>query len=318
MIRGLPRPFVLQSEDLDPAAAAWLRESCELTHRHFTDPGFDELLAKADGLVVRTYTRVDAALLDKAPRLKVVGRAGVGLDRIDVAECRRRGIQVVHTPDANTQAVAEYVFAMLLDALRPRGTLRQPVNLDQWNRMRRELLAINQLSELSLGILGLGRVGSRVARIARGFGMEVMYHDLVDIPEANRHGARFTEPADLFRRADILTVHIDSRPGNQRFINAAVLAQLRPTVTIINTSRGLVMDSQALADFLRTHSHARALIDVHDPEPFQANYPLLGLPNARLSPHLAASTATAHVNMSWVVKDVWRVLNGEAPEHPAP
>src|SRR5262249_7080379 len=172
MILRLPRPFVLQSEDLDPAAAAWLRESCDLTYCPFTDPGFDALLAKADGLVVRTYTRVNAALLDKALRLKVVGRAGVGLDRIDVPECRRRGIEVVHTPDANTQAVAEYVLAMLLDALRPRTTIKHAVNLDQWNQMRRELTALNQLSELKLGILGLGRVGSRVARVATGVGME--------------------------------------------------------------------------------------------------------------------------------------------------
>src|SRR4051812_3808400 len=103
MIPGLARPFVVQSEDLDPAAAAWLRESCELVACPFNDPEFTPLLAKADGLVVRTYTWVNAALLDKAPRLKVVGRAGVGLDRIDVPECRRRGIEVVHTPDANTQ-----------------------------------------------------------------------------------------------------------------------------------------------------------------------------------------------------------------------
>src|SRR5262245_4515111 len=256
MIRGLPRPFVLQSEDLDPAAAAWLRESCELTHRHFTDPGFDELLAKADGLVVRTYTRVDAALLDKAPRLKVVGRAGVGLDRIDVEECRRRGIQVVHTPDANTQAVAEYVFAMLMDQLRPRTGLSAAVHLASWAHLRRELLAINQLNELTLGILGLGRVGSRVARIAQGFGMETLYHDLVEIPEAKRFGARPVTPAELYKRADIFTIHVDNRPGNRRLIGEAILRQLRPTAIIINTSRGLVMDAQALAAHLGRNPHA--------------------------------------------------------------
>jgi phosphoglycerate dehydrogenase-like enzyme len=318
MIPRLPRPFVLQSEDLDPAAAAWLRESCDLTACHFSDPAFFPLLANADGLVVRTYTKVDAALLDQGPRLKVVGRAGVGLDRIDVPECRTRGIQVVHTPDANTQAVAEYVFTLLQDTLRPRTTLAQPVTPENWNQLRRDLLAINQLSELTLGILGLGRVGSRVARIARGYGMEVLYHDLLDLPEPSRHGARPTNPDDLLRRADILSIHIDSRPTNYRLITTALLAQLRPTVTIVNTSRGLVMDADALATFLRANPHARALIDVHDPEPFDATYPLLGLTNATLSPHLAASTATAHVNMSWVVKDVWRALNGEKPEHPAP
>ncbi len=318
MIPPVTRFSVLQTEDLDPAAAAWLRESCDLTACHFSDPGFDALLAKADAAVVRTYTRVDAAFLDKAPRLKVVGRAGVGLDRIDVAECRRRGIEVVHTPDANTQAVAEYVFAMLFDGLRPRRFLTQAIPQDQWNRTRRELEAINQLSELTLGILGMGRVGSRVARIAAGLGMEVLYNDLVDIPEGRRAGARPTDLEDLLYRADILSIHIDSRPANRAFVNAALLAKLRKTVIIVNTSRGLVVDAAALAAFLRATPTAKALIDVHDPEPFGGDYPLLHLPNAYLSPHLAASTATAHVNMSWVVKDVWRVLNGEKPVHPAP
>jgi D-3-phosphoglycerate dehydrogenase len=314
----MARFFVVQAEDLDPAAAAWLRESCDLEVCHFSEPRFDSLLAKADALVVRTYTRVNSTLLDKAPRLKVVGRAGVGLDRIDVDECRRRGIEVVHTPDANTQAVAEYVFAMLLDALRPRTTLKEPISPPRWNELRREKLAINQLSELALGILGLGRVGSRVAKVAAGFGMEVMYNDLIEIPEPRRFGARPVELPELLRRSDILSVHVDARPENRALISSGLLAQLRPTVVVVNTSRGFVVDAAALAEFLRTHTGAKALIDVHDPEPFEQSYPLLGLSNAVLSPHLAASTATAHVNMSWVVKDVRRVLNGEKPQHPAP
>ncbi len=314
----MTRFFVLQTEDLDPAAAAWLRESCDLTACHFTDPGFDALLAKADAVVVRTYTRVDAAFLDKAPRLRVVGRAGVGLDRIDVAECRRRGVEVVHTPDANTQAVAEYVFAMLFDGLRPRCFLSHAIPQDQWNRTRRELEAVNQLSELTLGVLGMGRVGSRVARIAAGIGMEVLYNDLVEIPESRRWGARPVSLDELLYRADILSVHIDPRPSNRAFVNAEMLSRLRKTVIVVNTSRGFVVDAHALAEFLRATPTAKALIDVHDPEPFGNDYPLLNLPNAFLSPHLAASTATAHVNMSWVVKDVWRVLNGEPPVHPAP
>ena len=314
----MPKPFVLQTEDLDPAAAAWLRESCELVAKHFSEPGFDDLLARADAAVVRTYTKVDAAFLDKAPRLKVIGRAGVGLDRINVAECRRRGVEVVHTPDANTQAVAEYVFAMLFDGLRPRQFLKEATDQQRWNRLRRDMEAINQLSELTLGILGMGRVGSRVARIGHGLGMDVLYHDLLDIPESRRWGARPVPLDELLYRTDVLTIHIDSRPTNRQFVNAAILAQLRKTAIVVNTSRGLVVDAAALATWLKATPTAKALIDVHDPEPFGQDYPLLGLTNAYLSPHLAASTATAHVNMSWVVKDIYRVLMGEKPVHPAP
>lgn len=312
------RPFVVQTEDLDPAAAAWLRETCDLAPCPTTDPRFSDLLARADGLVVRTYTRVDDALLARAPRLRCVARAGVGLDRIDVAACRRRGVEVVHTPDANSVAVAEYVFALLADALRPRTPLRHSVSQDEWNTLRRSHEAPTQFSELVLGVLGLGRVGQRVARIGAGFGMEVLYHDLARIPATRRQGAVPVALDELLRRADILTIHVDSRPANRGLVNAAFLAHVRPSAILVNTSRGLIIDAPSLAAFLRTHPGARALLDVHDPEPFGPDYPLLGLPNAVLYPHLAAATAAAHVNMSWVVKDLWRVLRGDKPEHPAP
>lgn len=314
----MTRPFVLQTEDLDAAAAAWLRESCDLVACHFSKPEFDEHLAKAEGIIVRTYTRVDAAFLNKAPKLRCVARAGVALDRIEVGECRRRGIEVVHTPDANSVAVAEYVFALLHDALRPRLFLDSHITPDRWNGLRRELEAPAQFSELTLGILGLGRVGRRVARIAAGYGMEVLYHDLLRISPEKRHGAIPAKLPELMKRADIISIHIDNRAANEQFVNAAFLAMARPTVLLLNTARGLILDSAALAEFLKTHPGARALLDVHDPEPFGPDYPLLGLPNVRLSPHLAASTAAAHVNMSWVVKDLLRVLRGEKPQHPAP
>ncbi|GJQ28768.1 MAG: hypothetical protein HBSAPP03_06520 [Phycisphaerae bacterium] len=312
------RPCVLQSEDLDPAAAAWLRESCDLVVCHFSHPDFPAHLASAEGLVVRTYTRVDGALLAKAPRLRCVARAGVGLDRIDVAACRARGVEVVHTPDANSVAVAEYVFALLHDALRPRTALREAVTPDRWNELRHDHHAPAQFSELTLGVLGLGRVGSRVARIASGYGMEVLYTDLAKIPASRRHGAVPVALEDLFKRCDILSIHIDSRPGNERFIDARRLALLKPSAILVNTSRGLVVDASALAAWLRANPAGRALLDVHDPEPFPADYPLLGMSNAVLLPHLAAATTAAHVNMSWVVKDLYRVLHGQRPEHPAP
>ncbi|HLP83050.1 MAG TPA: NAD(P)-dependent oxidoreductase [Phycisphaerales bacterium] len=314
----MDRPFVLISEELDPAARAWLEESCEVVACHFTQTEeFERLLARADGLIVRTYTRVNAELLDKARKLKVVGRAGVGLDRIEIEECRRRGVSVVHTPDANSVAVAEYVFAMLTDAVRPRVFLDKAVPASEWNALRKELEAPNQLCELRLGILGLGRIGSRVARIARGFEMDVAYYDVAEIGEEKRFGAQPMPLTDLLHWADIVTVHVDTRASNHRFVNAHVFRQMRPTVIFVNTSRGFIVDEFALAAFLRDNNKAVALIDVHEPEPFGPTYPLLQLPNAHVSPHLAAATATAHANMSWVVKDVWAVLQGQPPRHRA-
>lgn len=309
--------LVLQTEELDASAAAWLAERCELVACGVDDSRFAELLARAEGLVVRTYTRVDGALLARAPRLRVVGRAGVGLDNIDIAACAARGVRVVHTPDANSQAVAEYVLALIVDAARPRLMLDRALDAKEWGRLRKELRAPRQLSEMTLGVLGLGRIGARVARMGVGIGMDVLYHDIREIPQDQRADARSMPLAELCARADVLTIHVDPREANRRFVNASLLAMCKPTVVLINTSRGLIVDDLALAGFLRKNPKAQALLDVHEPEPFGSDYPLLGLPNAHLSPHIAAATATAQENMSWVVRDVWRVLHGQEPEFPA-
>jgi phosphoglycerate dehydrogenase-like enzyme len=309
------RPLVIFTEQLDRDAEAWLRERCDVEACPVADGArLRERLREARGLIVRTYTRVDASLLDAAPRLKVVGRAGVGLDNIDVAECRRRGIGVVHTPDANGDAVAEYVFAMLLAEVRPMRYFDAAMEAEAWHALRRRAAAPRQVREMTLGILGLGRIGQRVARIARGFEMPVVYHDLVEIAEAKRHGAIPVSREEVFARADVLTIHVDHRASNRHLINAASLALMKPEVILINTSRGMVVDRMALAGFLRRNADARAMLDVHEPEPIDPANPLLGMANAKLAPHLAAATRLAHSNMSWVVRDVWRVLNGEKAE----
>jgi len=312
------RPLVAQAEELDAEAAAWLAERCELVHASADDPSFPDLLAQAHGLIVRTYTHVHQPLLDRAPHLRVVGRAGVGLDRIDVAACRARNVEVVHTPDANSSAVAEFVFALLFDCTRPRLFLDRAIPDAEWHETRAQLEAPNQVCQLRLGVLGLGRIGSRVAHIARAFGMEVLAHDLRSIPEAQLAGATMVPLGTLLARADVLTIHIDPRPDNHRFVSHDFLRQLKPHVLIINTSRGIIIDHSALADFLARNPRSQAALDVHDPEPFPSSHPLLKLPNAHLSPHIAAATALAHSNMSWVVRDVWRILNGETPEFAAP
>ncbi|MDX2116128.1 MAG: NAD(P)-dependent oxidoreductase [Planctomycetota bacterium] len=310
-------PLVVQAEELDPACAAWLAERCRVEVCPVDDPRFGLLMKEAQGLVVRTYTRVDRALLDRAPRLRVAGRAGVGLDNFDLHACRERGVVVVSTPDANTRAVVELVTAFILDALRPRLFLDKPLDIKAWKSLRQELLAPRQLADLTLGILGLGRVGGGVARVGAAFNMRVLYSDLRTIPEDARHGALPVELDALLDQSDILSVHVDDRPTNRALLNRKNLRLMKPSALLINTSRGFVIDPPGLADWLRSDPAARAVLDVHDPEPFGPDYPLLGLPNAHLSPHIGAATRTAHRNMSWVVRDVWRVLSGEAPEFPA-
>jgi phosphoglycerate dehydrogenase-like enzyme len=314
----VPPPLVIQTEDLAAEAAAWLAERCEVVRRGPDEHGFEELLARAQGLVIRTYTKVNAAMLEKAPRLRVVGRAGVGLENVDLAACRAQGVQVVHTPGANTRAVVEFVAAVMLDALRPRMQLIEPLDSEHWQQIRREFVARRELNELVLGVYGLGRIGSQVARLGQALDMRVIYHDLREIAEAERFGAQPVSRGDLLGQSDILSLHVDGRASNRSLLDAAAFAQLKASAVFINTSRGFVVEAGALAAFLRQHPSAQALIDVHDPqEPFGAAYPLLNLPNARLYPHLASGTAAAKLNMSWVVRDVWRVLRDEQPDFPA-
>ena len=181
---------VVQAEHLAEEAAEWLAQKCELvvcpsSHRRFRD-----VLAQASGLVVRTYTTVDEKLLEGAPNLRVVGRAGVGLDNIDVPACRARGVEVVHTPNATTQAVVEFVVGLLVDGLRHPVSVSEPVDQREWKRLRSRLRGERQMSQLVLGILGLGRIGRRLAEVARALGFQkVLYNDLVDIDPLHRFGA---------------------------------------------------------------------------------------------------------------------------------
>lgn len=313
-----PTPLVVRTEHLDAGAEAWLAERCEMVHAAVDAPAFGDLAPTLAGLVVRTYTIVDESLLDRLPALRVVARAGVGLDNIDVAACRGRGIEVVHTPDANTQAVVEYVTCLLCDALRPRVMLDEAVPKERWTQIRDEVCGAWQMNELVLGILGFGRIGRRVAEVAGALGFRVIFHDLLEIPDRDRRGADAVSMETILAESDVLTVHVDGRDANHGLLDAGMLDRMKSDAIILNTSRGFVIDEDALAAWLRRNPAALAILDVHATEPFRDDDPLLGLPNAHLAPHLASRTTTALANMSWVVKDLWRVLQGEPPRHPAP
>lgn len=313
-------PLVIVTETLDAVCAEWLEQRVELRWcRHDQTAEMARFLPRAEGLVVRTYTQIDQALLDQAPALRVVGRAGVGLDNIDLDACRRRDVRVVHTPDANSQAVVEYVLGLILDNFRPRPNLARDVSPDQFHELRKQHVG-TQLNQLTLGILGCGRIGRRLARAAAGLSIDTLVNDLISEAELR---STTTAPFDyvdkptLYAQSDILSLHVDGRAANRRMIDAAVLVHLKPTCLLINAARGMLIDARAVADWARRNPAARVVLDVHDPEPPPRDYPLFGIPNVRLLPHLAARTDTALEQMSWVVKDVVAVLNDQAPQCPA-
>ena len=311
-----PRVLVTEGSDAEPLR--WLGERADVVEVGPADPAFAAALATADGMVVRTYTKVTAELLAAAPRLRVVGRGGVGIENIDVPACRARGVQVVYTPDANTLAVGDFVFGYLLQLLRPWNFFKDAAYPPKEFKRVRDTVRGRQLNELTIGILGMGRVGRRVGHIAAsGFGMRVIYHDVVPVAGLD-FAAAAVDPATLYREADVLTIHVDMRPGNHNLVGGPQLALMRPTAVVVNTSRGEVLDAAAVADAIRSGRLAGAAVDVFAPEPPTADLPLLGLDRVLLTPHLAARTHTAIANMSWVVRDVIAVLDGQPPRYPAP
>ncbi len=263
------RPLVVVTEGSDPAPLKWLADRVRVEQVPLDDPALPARLAEADGLLVRTYTRVTETFLAKCPRLKVVGRGGVGLENIDVAACRRRGIQVVYTPDANTLAVGDFIFGYLLQLLRPWAFFKEKAyDAKEFKRIR-DTVRGRQLNELTIGILGMGRVGRRVGHIAaNGFGMRVIYNDIIDFAargDAPAFPAAAVDKPTLLRESDILTLHVTMLPGNENMIGREQLAQMKPDAVLLNTSRGEVLDAAALAEAIRGKRLAGAAIDVFAP-----------------------------------------------------
>lgn len=314
-----PRPVVLVTEGSAPRPLAWLKEQAEVLEVRTDDPAFPAALARAEAMVVRTYTKVNADLLARAPRLRVVGRGGVGLENIDVPACRARNVEVVYTPDANTLAVGDFVFGVLIRLIRPWAEFTDKAYPPAEFKRLRDTLRGRQLNELTLGVLGMGRVGRRVGRIASlGFGMPVIFHDVEPVEPHITFPCTRVSADELYARSDILTIHTDMREGNYHLVGHREIARMKPGAVLINHARGELLDVHALAAALRSGHLSAAALDVFDPEPPAPDFPLLGLPGVLLTPHMAARTHTAIENMSWVVRDVVGVLAGAAPQYPAP
>ena len=255
-------------------------------------------LANADGLIVRSATRVTAELLESAPRLRVVGRAGVGVDNIDVEAATHRGILVMNTPGGNSVSVAEHTFALLLALARSVPQSNAAIHAGRWEKSS---AAGIELRGKTLGLLGLGRVGTEVARRARALEMKVLAHDPYVTPAAARELDVELVPFDeLLKRSDVISLHTSLSPATEKIINAAALAQMRRGARLINCARGELIDEAALAEALRSGHLAGAAVDTFAVEP-PKNSPLLGLPNLIATPHIAGSTAEAQEEVGTLI-----------------
>ena len=244
-------------------------------------------LADADVLIVRSATKVTEELLQSAPKLKVVVRAGVGLDNVDRAACEKRGIKVVNTPGASSNSVAELALGMMFAIARRIPRADSSMKGKQW--LKKELTG-TELEGKTLGIAGLGRIGSLLAIKAAGLGMHVLYFDRI-----NSTLGKSVSLEELFASSDYVSLHLPATPETTGIVNAAMIARMKPGAVLINTARGALVDEEALYAALKEKKIGGACLDVYPAEPYSGK--LTELENVVLTPHIAGSTAEAQMRI---------------------
>ena len=302
---------VLISEKLSGAGLERLREHLDVDVKTgLSAEELGEIIGEYDALVVRSATKVDGALLDRAENLKVVGRAGIGLDNVDVDAATRHGILVVNAPQSNILSAAEHTMGLLLAQARNIPQAHSALVGGAWEREKWQGV---ELHGKVLGIVGLGRVGTLVAQRASAFGMRLIAYDpYISAARAGQMGVELVENvADVCRRADFLTIHLPKTPETVGIIGAKELAAVRPGLRIVNTARGGLIDEDALTEALKDGRVAGAAVDVFVGEPI-TEHPMFGFANVVVTPHLGASTAEAQDKAGLAIAEqVLLALRGE-------
>jgi len=290
---------IVLAEKVSPATLAILQKepgwTCITAEQIAKLPGgLPEALADADALIVRSAVQADAALLAHAPKLRIIGRAGVGVDNIDADEATRRGIVVMNTPGANAVAVAELTLGLMISMARAIPRANATMHAGQWEK---KSLQGSELRGKTLGIVGCGRIGLEVARRARAFGMSLIGYDPFIAPVIARENGITLVPIDeIFSASDYLSLHVGLTPQTEGLINKTSLAIMKKGVRIVNCARGELIVDEALAGAVRSGHVAGAALDVFRSEPLakhQPDSPYLTLDNVLLSPHIAGSTDEA-------------------------
>lgn len=296
---------VVVAEFMDEAAVASLRGKFDVTFdAQLVDrrPELLAALAGADALIVRNRTRVNAELLAAAPKLRVVGRLGVGLDNIDVAACKARGIRVIPATGANALAVAEYVVCTAMLLLRGAYLSSADVGAGKWPRG--PLGEGRETAGKTLGIVGFGGIGRLVAKLALGLGMKVVASDAMippDSPAWREAGVTRASLDELLAASDAVTLHVPLTAETRHLIDAGRIARMKPGAILINSARGGVVDEAALAGALQSGRLGGAALDVFEAEPLPPGSPLAGVPNLVLTPHVAGVTREANERVSALI-----------------
>ena len=269
--------------------------------------------------VVVSMEAVNDAYLAKAPKLKVVARFGVGYDTVDVEACTRRKVYVTYTPDVLSAAVADITWALILGFMR-RIPEADRFTREEWGKRARGFPFGWDISGKTLGFLGLGRIGREAAKRAQGFDVRMIYRDIVPKPELERlYGVKPVGFEELLRTSDILSIHVPLLPSTRHIIGRKELAMMKPTAIIINTSRGPVIDQDALTEALKTRRIAGAALDVFEEEPVPLTHPLLKLDNLVVTPHIASATWETRRRMAErCAESVRALLEGRRPPFMVP
>ncbi len=301
---------VLVSDSFSPEGLEYMKEHAEVAYRPDITPG--ELLTeikKYDGLVVRSRTKVTSEVIEAGENLKVIGRAGVGVDNIDVEKATEKGIIVVNAPHGNTISAAEHAIALLTALARNIAQANSSLKRGEWKRSEHTGVELNQKM---LGVIGVGRIGSEVARRARSLGMKIIAYDpYLTRDHAEKLGVEMVSFEDLLKQADFITLHLPLNPSTYHLIGEKELALLKPGVRIINCARGGLIDEDALCAALQEGRVEGAALDVFEEEP-PGSCKLMDLDNVIVTPHLGALTREAQTNVAIQVSEqVISSLKGE-------
>ena len=285
------RPVVVVAEVLAASCSEHLRETCEVVEAAGESRSrLLELLSEADALVVRSGTQVDEELIEAAPRLRVVGRAGVGVDNIDLEAATRHGVLVVNAPLANSISAAEHAFALMLSQARNIPRADATLRSGTWDRAAFRGV---ELHGKTLGLVGLGRIGALVAARALAFGMKVLAYDpYINAEQARAAGGELRDLDSLLAESDFISLHLPRTPETENLLGREAFRKAKRGIRIVNASRGGIIDEEALVEAIRDGQVAGAALDVYADEPMTAG-PLTELSEVVLTPHLGASTAEA-------------------------
>ena len=289
---------VLVSDPIDQAGIDILGQVAQVDQRTgLSEEELIGIIGEYDGLMIRSGTQVTAAVIAAASRLKIIGRAGVGVDNVDVPAATQRGVLVVNSPEGNTIAAAEHALAMMLTLSRHIPQAHGGMRAGKWDRKK---YVGNELYKKKLGVVGLGKIGSHVARVAKAMGMDVMAYDpFVSAERAQQMQVRLQELPALFAEADYVSLHLPRTPDTENLVNAELLRTMKPTARIVNCARGGIIDEAALAEAVENGVIAGAALDVYAKEPLAADSPLRKVSERLiLTPHLGASTEEAQENVA--------------------